>query len=530
MKSIKRKVILLATVMLIFAGLSPAPAEKAPEFVTVQPDNRFAEVRVLERVIETHAPWKTDATREILRTGFFVNDYAVIAGGIRPDLAVSLTVRLSEESAAIPASITYFDTELGLALINLHTDATGNYTYYNAKRRKSRTRRLVVAGSHDRFTGSRHLRALGTQKSGRNSVFQFRQTNFEQYGSTLAPGGSVMIPTLMFSSYMGDIEPGDLLIEGRVLKGVVLRYDAQQKYGHAIPAPFVKQFCARAMKRSKSRKNKLFIEEWMQGKTRAPNTIVTDAGFTVAPLKNPPSRSYYGLKPYHQGAVVDQVLPYGGAFGKLEPNDVILNVGNRAVGPDATLADPVFGRLPLSAAVSLRRGVFNTAGRSLRLRIARNGQLRWISVKLAEFSQENLRVPVYEPQPQYAVVGGLVFVELSQAYLEQTPAAPDRLKYLADNSRYLDGRTRARYVVLDRILPVSEDLGYEGERLLVQSVNNIAVRDVVHLRRLVEQMRGSGDSVAFRLEGNRTMVLAPDTITRKNRDVRARYGIQFLYN
>ena len=519
--------ILLAT---LIGGLAPLAAEERPEFVSYLRDNRFVEVSITERVLETHAPWKTDTMREVSRTGYFVNDYTVMAGGIRPDLAVSMTVRLNEESRPIPASIIYFDTELGLALITLHTDSTGQYTYYNAKRRKSRSRRLPVSKSHSKFTRGRELRVLGTRAEQAAVRFQTLPASFEQYGSTLAPGGSVMIPTLMFSSYAPGIDPGDLIMQKGVLKGIVMYFDEERKYGHALPAPFINQFRARAMKRYKTKKNKLFVDQWMRGETRAPNTIVTHPGFTVSALKNPPSRSYYGLKPYHQGAVVAEVLPYGGAFGKLLRNDVIIQAGGRAVGPDGTLRDPVFGRLPLGVALSLRRGIFGPNGGGISLRIAREGRQRTIRVALKEFSQANLRIPVYEPQPKYAVVGGLVFVELSREYLKQTPQAPDRLKYLALNSRYLDARTGDRFVVLDRVLPVSVDLGYSGERLLVQSVNNIAVRDVDHLRRLVSRFRAQGDSVAFRLEGNRTMVLAPETIDRKDRDVRAQYGIQFLNN
>ena len=142
--------------LLVFFATMPGGAESIPEFVAYQPDNRFAEVRITESVLAAHAPWKTDGTREILRTGFFINNYSVIAGGIRPDLVVSMTVRLSEESRPIPASITYFDTELGLALISLHTDATGNYTYYNAKRRKSKTRRLSIPAKHDKYARGPH--------------------------------------------------------------------------------------------------------------------------------------------------------------------------------------------------------------------------------------------------------------------------------------------------------------------------------------------------------------------------------------
>ena len=108
--------ILLAT---LIGGLAPLAAEERPEFVSYLRDNRFVEVSITERVLETHAPWKTDTMREVSRTGYFVNDYTVMAGGIRPDLAVSMTVRLNEESRPIPASIIYFDTELGLALITL---------------------------------------------------------------------------------------------------------------------------------------------------------------------------------------------------------------------------------------------------------------------------------------------------------------------------------------------------------------------------------------------------------------------------
>ena len=168
------------------------------------------------------------------------------------------------------------------------------------------------------------------------------------------------------------------------------------------------------------------------------------------------------------------------------------------------------------------------------MRIARKGIIRDISIKLSPFTRDNYWIPPRFKRPSYLILGGLVFVELSAAYVaedeQETNSKSDRLRYLVRNRRYRKYRNYERYVILERVLPLGSNRGYDLHGKLLISSGGIAVKNLSHLRFLMEENRRTNRPLVLNLEGNREIVLNPAVFPDADEEVRQRHGIQFMTN
>ncbi len=364
------------------------------------------------------------------------------------------------------------------------------------------------------------LRRAGTQGSSRQDLtFVYEGTSWGK-----SPDGNTDIPVLAFSGWSPFIRPGDLLLSGDSLAGIVIRFDEKTRMGEALPVTFVRQFLQTPADAGRS---ETVIVDDPSRAGDVTDTIVQDVGFQYADIKGSLQRSNYGVLVERYAAKVTRVFPFGGADGRLFPEDIVIAVNGKPLGPDSTLVDPVYGRLPFHVALKLEAGRMRESGGTVELEIARSKVIQKVSIVLRPFNVRNYRVSRTPAKPPFQVTGGIVFVELSDGYCREI-GADARFDYLREASRYQETRTDERFVIAEMSLPVSENSGQGVHRLLLLSVNGSAVRSIAHLRELVEQAHTAGRLVVFGFEGNRTMVLDPEQLRSIDDEVRKRHGIQYL--
>ncbi|MBI3396143.1 MAG: hypothetical protein HY042_09940 [Spirochaetia bacterium] len=334
------------------------------------------------------------------------------------------------------------------------------------------------------------LRCLSREKAALSDVTFV----FEGMGTALSPEGNTQIPVMNFSGWAPWISSGDLLFfNGMQLAGVVIKFDQTTRTGTAVPVSFVKQFLEEGRKRAQDSTDSVIIKPMDEPAEDPRKTVVLNSGFLYEDLKSPVVRASYGILPGRSAALVTRVFPYGGADGILFPGDVILSIDRRNLEAGSTLSEAGFGSFPAGVALTVRGIRFKKPER-----------------------------------PPYLVLGGLVFLEANGQYLTEA-AAGERFQYLESTGRYLETKGRERFVVLDRILPTKAVFGYRSKRDLLLSVNGRAVRDLPHLKSLVEQFSKESVPIVFGFESNRIVVLDPAEIRDADEEVRARHGIQYLY-
>src|SRR5439155_19875834 len=111
------------------------------------------------------------------------------------------------------------------------------------------------------------------------------------------------------------------------------------------------------------------------------------------------------------------------------------------------------------------------AGDALKLKIWRDGAEQQIIYRLPKADYKSKLVPdaVYDQEPEYLIVGGLVFQPLTDAFLQSWGGdwkrrAPFRLFYYNNQN---PTRERPALVLLSQVLPDIYNLGYQDLKYLV---------------------------------------------------------------
>jgi S1-C subfamily serine protease len=210
------------------------------------------------------------------------------------------------------------------------------------------------------------------------------------------------------------------------------------------------------------------------------------AGLAWQDLTNPALRESLGLEPGETGIRLTRVLPHGSAGGVLKPGDVLLELGGAKLDPTGYYEHPLYGRMLFPLLFTDGRH----PGDSMPVKVLRNGKRLDLALTLRAMRPDQDRVPpyVFGRGPDYLIVGGLVFEELTRPYLaswgDWTRRAPPRLLVAIDRAEDEEGGTTPkRIVLLSSVLPDTANLGYQELRdLIVERVNGRPIANLQDLR------------------------------------------------
>ncbi|HEX9187457.1 MAG TPA: hypothetical protein VGB87_10315 [Vicinamibacteria bacterium] len=224
------------------------------------------------------------------------------------------------------------------------------------------------------------------------------------------------------------------------------------------------------------------------------------AGLAWQDLTNPALRESLGLRPGETGIRLTRVARHGSAGGVLKPGDVLLEIDSARIDPTGYYEHPAYGRMLFALLFSDGR----RPGDTVPVRVLRDGERLSLSLTLRAMAPEQDRVPpyVFGRGPDYAVVGGLVFQELTRPYLgawgDWARRAPPRLLVAIDREPEEEGEEPKRIVVLSSVLPDAANLGYQELRdLMVARVNGRSVASLADLRKAFAEPRGGFHVVEF---------------------------------
>lgn len=247
---------------------------------------------------------------------------------------------------------------------------------------------------------------------------------------------------------------------GRLL-GLLMRYDGRSQTADLIPAPVIAHFLADAK-----------LEKY-PGFPRA--------GIAFAGTRDPQFRRYIGLKE-PGGVYVTEVKPGSpGALAGIRKGDVILSVAGKSVDQDGNYASEDFGRISFSHLTN----TVASSGDTVEFVILREGKKETIPLVLAPINRAGVVSEPYhfDRQPRYFILGGLVFQELSRAYLQEwgggwPKEAPQRLVYL-DTFQGEKEKAGRKIVFLSQVLPSPNNLGYQNlDHLVVKIVNGVEIKNL----------------------------------------------------
>ena len=243
--------------------------------------------------------------------------------------------------------------------------------------------------------------------------------------------------------------------------------------------------------------------------------------------ENPDTLQYLGQEGDPRGVIIVEVET--NRFNSpLKPRDILLEIDGFDIDVQGDYRDPVYGDLLLENLASREK----RAGDKVDLLVSRDGKELKLEYVLprAEYGIQLVPLAVHDQEPEYFIMGGLVFQPLTVPYLLSWGAdwnrkAPFRLGYATREDATKD---KPSYVILSLVLPDSFNLGYQETRyLIVEKLNGREVSTLSDLIAAKETPKDGYHLLEFK-EGDslRRIVLDAAEIDNATARVLERYGIQ----
>jgi hypothetical protein len=248
--------------------------------------------------------------------------------------------------------------------------------------------------------------------------------------------------------------------------------------------------------------------------------------FTWSPSENPASLEYLKLPGEPRGVIIIDTPT--NEVTNLKVHDVIVEIDGFNIDMKGDYKDPQYGNLNLES-LSTRK---HWAGDEVKIKVWREDKMLDVKYRLPRSEYTNEVVPdyVFNQEPQYLLLGGLLFQPINGPYLQNWGAndwqrrAPFRLTYLARKKATPELPTA---VVLSSILPDKFNLGYQDARyLILESMNGQKVRTLRDIAEARNHPKDGFHEIVFQKGDSLSRIILDATETEAaTRRVLQRYGI-----
>ncbi len=255
-------------------------------------------------------------------------------------------------------------------------------------------------------------------------------------------------------------------------------------------------------------------------------------GFRIFPLLDPTMRRFLKMpEEMDYGVYVSTVYNLGTGSTELQAGDVILAIDGKQLNPYGRYEHEQYDRISFENIVLQK-----SRGDTMTFEIWRQGAAETIEVVAQNFQANEMLVPYYQygKQPEYVVLGGFVFQNLTRDYLTMwgegwAGKVPPHLYHYYGDLAFKPTEERQDIVVLNYVLPTESNLGYQQlSRMIVSSVNEKPVKSIKDIL----DASGSSDNsefLVFEFEMNSPkIVIKKSDLLMESMKVAQMYGIPKL--
>jgi S1-C subfamily serine protease len=303
------------------------------------------------------------------------------------------------------------------------------------------------------------------------------------------------------------------LVKNNKLAGLLLRYDPRAQMVDAIPAPIITHF----LKDAESPQYRGF----------------PTAGFSFFPTRDPQLRKFAGETGKPAGVYVTNVEPNTPAMkAGLQVGDIVTSIASHEIDQNGNYVDSLYGKLEFSNLITGRAFV----GEVIPLQVQRQGKPIQLSLTLEHRAPKDYVVPPYsiDQPPDYLVLGGLIFQELSRQYLREwgpnwQREAPQRLVYFDHFQAEFFPEGARHIVILSQVLPSTNTIGYDDVAYLtVKKVNGIEIKSLRDLADAIKKPLDGGFIKIETEEDPKQIELDAAAIAAEASTLQENYGIPSL--
>lgn len=249
-------------------------------------------------------------------------------------------------------------------------------------------------------------------------------------------------------------------------------------------------------------------------------------GFAFDKLSSKALRKYVNAQNYSSGVWITRVHQNSPFFGKLKEGDILLRVGNYNIDDQGLARVGKWGKMSLSGAT------YQFAPhKDLVLRILRKGKEILLTSQPKPFKSGVEAIPYLSGENRnFTILGGLVFIELTQNYLMSwgknwSSKAPLHLLY---RLLYKNTTDEDRVVLLSKVIADKYNRGYSKlSNIVVEKINSNPVKTIAELNQIVSE---SKDFIRISLGPiPREIVLDHDGIDEANDRISKAYSVPREY-
>ena len=296
-----------------------------------------------------------------------------------------------------------------------------------------------------------------------------------------------------------------------MLVGIMMGYDRDSQEGTVIPVPMIEHF----------------LKDALDGKYEGFPTL----GVSWTSLRDPNLREEFRA-PKSGGILLTRVNPRGTAGRSgLKEGDVLLSVDGFVLDEDGNYQDSLYGPTSVGNLIRTRPIV----GSAAKFHLSRDGKEMDLTGTYDRRARDEIAIPTlqFDVAPRYVVIGGLVFQELTGAYLQEwgdkwSERAPQRLVQLFSFQQEMNLDPAKKIVFLSQVLPSSITMGYlQLSGLVLSKLNG---QEIDGLKSLAELADGAKEgNLVFEFTDNpRRIVLDAAEVKAMGDKIGKDYGLPAL--
>lgn len=449
----------------------------------------LVQISVASATVDHLHPWHKGYTSDARGSGVIIDGHRILTAAHVVDNAVMLDVRRVGSDKLVPATVLFHSDERDLAILSVSDPDFFKDSEALSIGAMPRLGEAVTVWGFP--TG-------GDQMAVTKGIVS--RIDFEEY----VHSGHSNLVVQVDAAINGGASGGAAIVNGK-LAGINFQgSDELENVGFIIPAPVVQQF----------------LDDIADGQVDG----VPEIALWLEPMSNPQLRAHFGLVEHQSGLLITRVTGLEAANNIFKDGDIILTLDGESVADDGTVAFPAGDRINVDWLLTQHQ-----IGDVIPVTVLRNGEVKTLDYRFQYNRQQSLPVVHHYSgfKPEFEVIGGLVFQELSADYIHQAFEIKDIPAWIqVAGSRYQERPLdeKQRLVFLSTILPDEINRGYQGyEDQPVVSVNGKPVRSIDDLRLA---MKDDSDSlvVVFGDEGGGEVVFNKKALAERESAIRKQYG------
>lgn len=273
-----------------------------------------------------------------------------------------------------------------------------------------------------------------------------------------------------------------------------------------------------------------FIRGLLEARKKGRSTGMGFFDFTWQPAENPAIHRRFEFPGEPKGVLVIDGAKLNGQSNLVQKHDILLQIDGFDIDTQGNYLDPMYGRLLLEGLPTRH----HFASDEIPIKLWRGGKMQEVNYKLPEvaFSSKLIPEQIFDREPEYLILGGLVFQPLSGPFLRRwqdywgESSPPFRLNYYKNDPPTAD---RKGLVVISSVLPDPFNLGYQDHHapLVIHQVNSKKISTLQDLVEAFEHPEQGYHVIQFmKSEGIKKLVVEASASSEATQRVLKRYGIE----